>query len=167
MTDTVSIAALAISVATLLFSFTFSVVSISQTFAGTAEDLRRVQRSAIGSWAEREKTIRHLHGLRYDIQYEAPHFIMIGEGYTPPDDKAQERMQPSVEDVKDCDSDLLVCWIPLLAELHNLNNGYEEKRVRLSIRQRMSLEKRSSKEVEMTASYVGMTIKTWIWDFMP
>ena len=165
--DAISITALAISVAALLFPFTFSLISITQTFAGTAEGLRRVQRSVLGSWSERKKKIRHWRRLRYEIQYESPHFIMVGEGYDPPNDKTQESMKPAAEDIKNADSDQLVCWIPLLAELNNLNYKYEEERIRTSLKQRKSLEKETSKEAESTASYIGMTIKIWSWDLMP
>lgn len=137
MVDSVSLVALVVSLVALFAT----VGQLLQQYYSTADGLRRCQPSVMGLWARRTRLRFRWHEFRFETIFVTPRIIYgpiriqaSGPEYTKPDTTkafcdlidTQESLGASmtlpgwgsIEARKYYDSDELVCWVPLLAQLH-------------------------------------------------
>ncbi|KAH8820345.1 hypothetical protein F5884DRAFT_849607 [Xylogone sp. PMI_703] len=137
MVDSVSLTALLVSLVALLAT----VGQLLQQYYATADGLRRCQPSVMGLWARRTKIRFRWTEFRFETIFVTPRIIYgpiriqdSGAEYTKPDTSkvfcdlvdTPGSLRASMtlpgwgsrEARKYYDSDELVCWVPLLAQLH-------------------------------------------------
>lgn len=128
-----NISATALAIA--LFSLVVAVGQIVQQYFATADGARRCQASVIGPWHRETHWHFRWRELRFEILYKSPH-IMMAKGTS--DFNAlrglpllsQSTQAPDYDEKADdaeLESDELVCWVPLLEELLQLEANYRDK----------------------------------------